>query len=259
MSEFRRILIEPHRIFADKSSKNLIQINKSEYHYLKRVLRLNSTDYFEVIDGVGSLWTARINDNESIILLNDRDSPKFKEPKKYPLIVIGFALPKNDVDTLIRMCCEIGVDIFQPIISERTIQKRYSESRKSRYESIIKESIEQSERLWKPNILRPITLESWLESGRKKNPIALANTRMNKSFTILCWLKKISNENEKISITIGPEGGWSEKERLLANRFECPEVDLGTNVLRSSTAAVVAAQQIENWRSAIDADAMKNL
>ena len=56
-------------------------------------------------------------------------------------------------------------------------------------------------------------------------------TRLTSSF---------SNDNEKICLAVGPERGWSAKERdqLRDNQFEL--CDLGSRVLRVETAVVAA-------------------
>ncbi len=40
---------------------------------------------------------------------------------------------------------------------------------------------------------------------------------------------------------IGPEGGWTEEERDWADRYGAEPVSLGRRVLRTETAALVAA------------------
>jgi 16S rRNA (uracil1498-N3)-methyltransferase len=45
----------------------------------------------------------------------------------------------------------------------------------------------------------------------------------------------------RIMILIGPEGGWSAREREWALRYGAEGVSLGRRVLRTETAALVAA------------------
>ena len=62
------------------------------------------------------------------------------------------------------MCTEIGIDFIQPLFSERQVNKNLNFSRKLlRWNLIIKEAVEQSERLWKPAILNGMDIIEWLK------------------------------------------------------------------------------------------------
>lgn len=45
---------------------------------------------------------------------------------------------------------------------------------------------------------------------------------------------------QSIAVAIGPEGGWGEEERLLAESAGFVPIHLGTRILRSETAAISA-------------------
>ena len=53
---------------------------------------------------------------------------------------------------------------------------------------------------------------------------------------------------QKIAILIGPEGGWSAREREWAVRYGAEGVSLGRRILRTETAALVAAA-ILSWEA----------
>ena len=52
----------------------------------------------------------------------------------------------------------------------------------------------------------------------------------------------------KIMLIVGPEGGWSEKEREWAQRYGAESISLGQRILRTETAAMVAAA-ILSWEA----------
>ena len=52
----------------------------------------------------------------------------------------------------------------------------------------------------------------------------------------------------KIMLLIGPEGGWSAREREWAMRYGAEGVSLGQRILRTETAALVAAA-ILSWEA----------
>ena len=62
------------------------------------------------------------------------------------------------------------------------------------------------------------------------------------------WISGLEKEIEEIWIAIGPEGGWTAGEQLLAREAGCIEVQLGESIMRTSTAAVSATQLLVSWR-----------
>ena len=57
-------------------------------------------------------------------------------------------------------------------------------------------------------------------------------------------LKNINNNNLKIAVIIGPEGGIDEKEIELCTQNEVIPVTLGKRILRTETAPIVISSNI---------------
>ena len=118
-----RLFIEKERIIRSQTKSNLIELTKDENHYLSNVIRLRVKDRLYVIDGVGNLWVATLVEHCSVQLNTSVDQPQKHLPKPSPLIGLGVVLPKKDFDSLIRMTCEMGVDIVQPVFSDYSVIK----------------------------------------------------------------------------------------------------------------------------------------
>ncbi|MFZ9599009.1 MAG: RsmE family RNA methyltransferase, partial [Candidatus Fonsibacter ubiquis] len=146
-----------------------------------------------------------------------------------------FSLIKSSkLDYLIQKCTEIGVNSFIPIISEKSVVKNLNIKRAKK---IIKESCEQSNQLYLPDIYEVQKLEKKLKFINKNSIIFFADINSSN--------KKISEEvknskNHEFYLLIGPEGDFSLKEREILNSMKnCIPFSLGQNILRSETAAVV--------------------
>jgi len=63
MAEKRRLFINPNRLSDEIGSNGELTLTSNESHYLSRVMRMRSEDLFEVIDGKGHLWNAKIVEN----------------------------------------------------------------------------------------------------------------------------------------------------------------------------------------------------
>ena len=68
--------------------------------------------------------------------------------------------------------------------------------------------------------------------------IVLVPYENEKNITLKQVLKKISGNNLKIAIVIGPEGGFEEKEIKILEQNNCKIVTLGNRILRTETVAL---------------------
>jgi 16S rRNA (uracil1498-N3)-methyltransferase len=60
-------------------------------------------------------------------------------------------------------------------------------------------------------------------------------------------LGALPEKREPVSLLIGPEGGWTDVERLRLNEAGWIPVSLGTAILRAETAAIVGAGVAAQW------------
>ncbi len=147
------------------------------------------------------------------------------EGKTEKRVALFCCIPKKDkFELILEKCTEIGVTDFYPIVSDRTIKTDINVERSLK---IIEEASEQAQRVDTPK-LHPIQkLGECLENFA---PIVLDVE--GKAF-------RKSDSKESISLLIGPEGGFSEKEIALFKEKELKIYKLGENVLKTETAAIV--------------------
>ena len=248
MGEKRRLFIDPNRLSDELDFNGELELTSDESHYLSRVMRMRSEDLFEVIDGKGHLWNAKILGKKNIKLINSFDTPIQTVSSKKPLICIAVAIPKQGFDNFLQMSCEIGVDIIQPIISKRSVVKECNKEKMIRYQKIINEAVEQSERLWRPELQQPINFPNWVNDLPTESQIGFATTRIEDLQDCEDWLKESTYKVDQVWVVIGPEGGWDKDEEVLALDSGFVGISIGDNILRTSTAAVIACQLITSWR-----------
>ncbi len=248
MAELRRLLIESGRLKADVDVDRFLTLTSKETHYLKRVLRLRKGDLIAIVDGIGHIWNATVQDGNSIELCSSLDCPLDEQPRQNPLIGLAVALPKKGFDELLRMSCEMGVDIIQPLSSERGVVRIEGEGRSLRWKGILREAVEQSERLWCPDLLSICDVQDWLKDRPSKYACAFASPRLSRSIDLQVWMMGPMKDIDQIWVAIGPEGGWTPEEQFLAKELGCIEVQIGESILRTVTAAVAATQLMVAWR-----------
>ncbi|AIQ96861.1 16S rRNA (uracil(1498)-N(3))-methyltransferase [Prochlorococcus sp. MIT 0801] len=248
MAEKRRLFIKLNRLRDEIDSNGELELTSNESHYLHRVMRMRSEDLLEVIDGKGHLWNAKIVEKKTIKLTNGFDKPLRFVSRERPLIGIAIVIPKKGFENFLQMSCEIGVDIIQPLISKRSVVKESNSEKTIRYKKIIYEAVEQSERLWSPELMQVLTFPNWINDMPSGTQVGFAATRIQDLQDCVTWVKETPHDVNQVWVVIGPEGGWNKDEEELAFEAGLVGVSMGETILRTSTAAVSACQIMTSWR-----------
>ncbi len=249
MEDLTRLIISHERI--ENIKNNNLELSKEEAHYLNKVMRIKNGKEIFVANGEGSLWKALKVKNDCLEIIKIK--PYLFQEQEIYLLGIAVVIPKSGFEDILKMCTEIGIDYIQPLFSERQVNKNLNFSRKLlRWNSIIKEAVEQSERLWKPSILNGVDIIEWLKSRNNSERVSISITREEKIYDLNQWLRKQQGfENKKRGIfwnVIGPEGGWSSKEIDFFNKNNITFVKLSDTILRTSTASINASSILNQWR-----------
>ena len=214
--------------FQESLSINLSsKLDKSQSHYLTKVMRLNIGEDFSLFNQSGE-WEAKITEiNKGIV--DFLITKKIRSNSNEKEIWLAFAPIKlNYLNLMIQKATELGVTKFIPILTERTIVRKLNDKRLNK---IITEASEQSNRLKIPKLEKILKLNEFLKLNQNINIIFgdlnTDNSKINfKSSDPLC-------------ILIGPEGDFTVKERenILKLKKLIP-LKINHNILRSETAAI---------------------
>ena len=221
------------RIFLGISfeKNNLFKITDKQAHYLINVMRVKIGSEILVFNGFEGEYRVEIVD-KSNNKITCQVMGKERDQEDEPKLNLIFSLVKKDrIFNILEKCTELGVTCFYPILSERTQNINYNIQK---FESYVIEASEQTRRLSIPKIMPVKKINSLLNNWNKNEKILLCNE--NDGIPLI----KISNNMKKsVSILIGPEGGFSEKE--LKEFPKCDfitSISLGPRILRSDTAAI---------------------
>ena len=211
------------------------KLDKSQSHYLTKVMRINENEVFSLFNNNGE-WVAKIlRISKSIVEF--KVIKKLRQKEKIKELWLAFSpIKSNYQNFMIQKATELGVTKFIPIIFERTIVRKIN---KERFEKIVIEASEQSNRINVPLIEPTQILDDLL-----KNSMDLIFTDLNSTNT---KLDKSKFTNKPVCIIVGPEGDFSEAERekILSFRGVQP-FKINENILRSET-AVISAVSIINY------------
>jgi 16S rRNA (uracil1498-N3)-methyltransferase len=211
--------------------------DKVESKHIIKVLRKKDADILFVTNGEGYLFETEItlaSDNKCTVRIISFE----KKPKsKYHLHLAVAPTKMNDrYEWFLEKATEIGIHEITPIICDRSERKVIN---KERFDKIIVTAMKQSNEVYFPKLNEAISLKDFLK--RKNEGLQLiAHCEETDKNT----LKSVLKPNESITMLIGPEGDFSEKEIALALDSKYIPVSLGTTRLRTETAAVVACHSV---------------
>ena len=212
-----------------------IILSSKEMHYITKVLRLRINNNIKIFNETDGEYLARIStiDKKSCSLLIHK---KLRSPEIQQHLNLAMAIIKQDkMGLVIEKATELGVTAITPVITDRCQIRKINHEKLSK---IIIEATEQSNRITPPKLLDIIGFEDIIT---KENLLVLnerspTNNKINHKI-----------EKEDITLLIGPEGGFSDKEHELISTLN--SVSLGHNILRAETAAISALAIIQNNRN----------
>ena len=220
--------------FAKSLSLNLSsKLNKSQSHYLAKVMRVKVGESFSLFNQSGE-WEAKINEILKGIV-EFTVLKKLREKDNEKNIWLAFApIKSNFFNFMIQKATELGVTKFVPIITDRTIVRKINYEK---IEKIIIEASEQSNRIKVPKVEKTQNLNLFLENNNNKINIIFGDLNTeNQNLD-----PKIKKENKPICIIIGPEGDFTESEReQILNFKDVQSLKINNNILRTETAAISA-------------------
>ena len=223
--------------FRESLSFNLTsKLDKSQSHYISKVMRIKENGIFSLFNNSGE-WEAKIlSISKNIVEFNITKQLRQKETTKELWLAFS-PIKSNYFNFMIQKATELGVTKFLPIVFDRTIVRKIN---KERLEKVIIEAAEQSNRINVPSIEEPQSLNSFLKNSK----MDLIFTDLNTSNTKIDLNQLTSNPT---CVIIGPEGDFSEVERLEILKFNGVQaIKINENILRSET-AVISAISIINY------------
>jgi 16S rRNA (uracil1498-N3)-methyltransferase len=213
-------------------------LNEEESKHCVRVLRLQTGDKIQLIDGKGSFYTAAITDAhpkrtqlQIVSVQND-----FHKRNHYLHIAIAPTKNIERLEWFLEKATEIGIDEISLIICQRSERK---EAKAERLNKIITSAIKQSIKAWHPVLNEPVAFNKLISTpftGQK----FIAHCEPGDRFTLKDELRPFG----KYLILIGPEGDFTPKEIDDALNNDFKAITLGESRLRTETAALEACFEV---------------
>ncbi len=210
-----------------------VYLSEDESKHACRVLRLKMNDEVSLLDGVGGVYHARIEeDNPKKCLLQIIAVTQEIKPTHEVHIAIAPTKNMDRIEWFVEKATEIGMTELTLLIcdhSERKVVKT------ERLEKILISAMKQSKRTFIPKLNAVVTFSEFMKQHTQG---ALAHCEEGEKKT-LQTVYQASN----YPILIGPEGDFSTKEIAAAKTNGFDFVLLGNTRLRTETAGLYACVQ----------------
>jgi 16S rRNA (uracil1498-N3)-methyltransferase len=200
-----------------------------------QVLRLAVGDEVALFDGRGSSVLARVAElgRRSLVCVA---SGARSQAERGPRLVLVQCMPRGGkLDEIVRMTTEIGVSAIHLALSDRVVARSpgdRAEHKLERLERIAIEAARQAEQAYLPDMNAPRPLADVLREAPEG---AGRYVLLERSVAPL----PAELPADEAWIVVGPEGGFSERDRGEIASAGFAGVSLGQSILRTETAAVV--------------------
>lgn len=230
------------RLFVDSALEcdQEIRLPEGQSKYLLRVMRLNEGAKVRVFNGADGEWLCRLKPDGKTAVLAPLQ--QVRPQTRGPDLTLLFApIKKARTDFIVEKATELGVSEIRPVFTDYTQASRI---RTDRMQAQVIEAAEQTERMDLPQIKDGSTLDKTLADWDPAVPLIYCD-EASSAEPMANHLNQL--RDRPAGLLIGPEGGFSPKERkmLRALEFVIP-ITLGPRILRAETAVVSA---LTLWQS----------
>jgi 16S rRNA (uracil1498-N3)-methyltransferase len=212
--------------------------------HLVRVLRLREGEACVLFNGDGHDYDARLlavtkRSVEAEIVgvrVIDNESP-------LRIVLLQGIARGEKMDLILQKATELGVAAIAPVFADRTevrLDGERLDKRIAHWRSVVIAACEQSGRARIPELMPARGLAEAAASLDSETLKLTLDPQGEDGFETL-----ISPQGREIVVGIGPEGGWSEKDRTILRTHGFRGLRIGPRVLRTETAGLAAIAALQ--------------
>ena len=242
-----------HRFYinSDDIEDDNAVISGQDAKHLSKVLRLNTGDRVELLDGRGKKMLSEILkiSSKTIHLKIIHKTISITESPAHITVAQGFLKDKK-MDMLVRHLTELGMNSWRPFFSERSVPSPSQDkiqTRLKRWQRISKEAIKQCGRTILPEMYAPVSLSALLQSNSDYDQkIAFWENASCPLDTLRYEENKTGKNMLRVIVLTGPEGGFSDRDVQEMETYGFKSFSLGPRILRAETAAIAACALVQH-------------
>lgn len=223
---------------AEVSVGSVVEVTGDEAHHAVAVRRLREGEQVVLTDGLGTSVTGSVASTGKRVFAVTVSSVE-QEERPAPAFTVVQALPKGDRGELaVEVLTEVGVDVVVPWAASRSVAvwkgERAAKSH-AKWQATAREAAKQSRRTWHPTVT-PLASTADLAELVADADLAVV---LHEDATLPLGSLDVPASG-RVVVVVGPEGGIAPDELAALADAGAQSVRLGAEVLRTSTAGVVA-------------------
>jgi 16S rRNA (uracil1498-N3)-methyltransferase len=225
------------RFFVEEVCNGRAVVRGEEAHHLRRVLRVEAGQVFEISD-TRRVYVARVTAAHSSAIEFVVEEEIAAGPALAPVTLFAAVFKFDRLEWMIEKATELGVASVVPIVAART-EKHLAEAavnRVERWRRVAVEAAQQARRLAPPEVSDVTPFERAIQEAATGRRWMLDESETSSAGGPLLDPAPQSGS----ALLTGPEGGWTDEERRRARDAGFQPVGLGPLVLRAETAAIAA-------------------
>ena len=223
---------------AGAAPGSVVEVDGDEAHHAVAVRRLREGEQVVLTDGLGLVATGEVGATSKRSFAVQVTAVD-ETPRPTPAVTVVQALPKGDRGELaVEVLTEVGVDRIVPWAASRSVAVWKGEraaKAHARWQATAREAAKQSRRSWLPTVT-PLASTAELAALVADADLAVV---LHEDATGPLSALDVPAEG-RIVVVVGPEGGIAPDELSVLTHAGAHAVRLGAEVLRTSTAGVVA-------------------
>jgi 16S rRNA (uracil1498-N3)-methyltransferase len=225
--------------YAPDIKGNTYILDEKESRHIVRVMRMSKGAPVMLIDGFGNLYNGIITDPDpKRCKISVTGVTREFEERNYRIHLAVSPLKNAErFEWMIEKIVEIGIDEITPLISHHTEKTGI---REERITNIVISAMKQSLKARKPVLNSPAHFDEFIASVNSHvKLVAHCNSSVDRA-----KITEACPPGEDVTIMIGPEGDFSEKEIKDATKYGFISIHLGNSRLRTETAGIAACLSV---------------
>ncbi|MFW6775476.1 16S rRNA (uracil(1498)-N(3))-methyltransferase [Nocardioides sp. CPCC 205120] len=228
-----------HPDLAGARPGSVVRVEGDEAHHAVAVRRLAVGEQVRLVDGAGRAVTGAVTATAKRAL-EVEVADVVDVPAPVPAVTVVQALPKGDRGELaVEVLTEVGVERVVPWAAARSVAVWRGEratKAHARWSATAREAAKQARRAWFPTVA---PLASTADAAALLAPLDVVLV-LHEAATAPLASVALPADLRSVGVVVGPEGGLTDEELAAFEAAGATTVRLGDEVLRTSTAGVVA-------------------
>lgn len=225
------------RFFVNEVRSGRADIVGDQAHHLARVLRIERGQKFEISDN-RNVFLAHAETVRKDFVSFTIVEPVAPAAPHVAVTLIAALIRFERFEWMLEKATELGVHTIVPFEADRSEKGLAAAAAKriTRWRKIVREASEQSRRDRLPEVGEAAT---GAEIMALRSDFRIMLDEAADTQPIACAVPEVRRATDHVALLVGPEGGWTERERRTFREHGWTGVSLGPTILRAETAAIV--------------------